>query len=316
MLRYAMRRLVMLIGIVFVISVGSFYLIHLLPGDPAVVILGTGASPAAKAILFHQLGLDKPVYLQYFVWISNVARGDMGTSFISQSSVAATIRAALPIDLEIIVLSQILAFAAAIPAAMRSARKPDGVIDRLLGASSFTLLSVPPFIIIVLLVLLISIKLGIPHTGPSSYVTFVSDPVGNLESLALPAFTLAIASFVVYYRVLRSDLIATLQEEFITMARSKGLSQRRIMWRHAFRPSSVALLGTASVNIGGLLASGFVVQYLLAIPGLGYTLISAINMSDYLLVQGIVLTVSVGVVVINFAFDFIINIVDPRISRE
>jgi peptide/nickel transport system permease protein len=299
----------MLIGIVFVISVGSFYLIHLLPGDPAVVILGTGATPLAKAHLFAQLGLDKPVYLQYFTWIGNVIRGNMGTSFISQSSVAGTIRAALPIDAEIIVLSQILAFLVAIPMAMRSARKPDGVLDRALGASSFTLLSVPPFIIIVLLVLFVSIKLGIPHTGPSSYVTLASDPLGNLESLALPSITLAVGSFVVYY-------IATLQEEFITMARSKGLSHRRIMWRHAFRPSSVALLGAASVNIGGLLASGFVVQYLLAIPGLGYTLIAAINTSDYLLVQGIVLTVSVGVVVINFLFDFIINLVDPRISRE
>jgi peptide/nickel transport system permease protein len=297
----------MLIGIVFVISVGSFYLIHLLPGDPAVVILGTGATPLAKAHLFAQLGLDKPVYLQYFTWIGNVIRGNMGTSFISQSSVAGTIRAALPIDAEIIILSQILAFLVAIPMAMRSARKPDGVLDRTLGAGSFTLLSVPPFIIIVLLVLFVSIKLGIPHTGPSSYVTLASDPLGNLESLALPSITLAVGSFVVYYRVLRSDLIATLQEEFITMARSKGLSHRRIMWRHAFRPSSVALLGAAS---------GFVVQYLLAIPGLGYTLIAAINTSDYLLVQGIVLTVSVGVVVINFLFDFIINLVDPRISRE
>jgi len=306
----------MLIGICFVISVGSFYLIHLLPGDPAVVILGTGATPSAKAHLFQLLGLNKPIYLQYFTWISNIVRGNMGTSFISQTSVAGTIRSALPIDLEIIVLSQIIAFAMAIPMAMRSARKPDGIVDRILGASSFTLLSVPPFIIIVLLVLIVSIKLNIPHTGPSSYVTLASDPIGNLESLALPAITLGIGSFVVYYRVLRSDLIATLQEEFITMARSKGISQRRIMWRHAFRPSSVALLGTASVNIGGLLASGFVVQYLLAIPGLGYTLISAINMSDYLLVQGIVLTVSVGVVVINFIFDFIINVVDPRISRE
>jgi peptide/nickel transport system permease protein len=280
-------------------------LIGILPGDPAVVILGTGATPANKAALFKQLGLDKPIYLQYFTWIANVIRGNMGTSFISQSSVAGTIRAALPIDMEIIVLSQVLAFVAAIPMAMRSARKPDGPLDRALGASSFTLL-----------VLFVSIKLGIPHTVPSSYVTFASDPIGNLESMALPAFTLAIGSFVVYYRILRSDLIATLQEEFITMARSKGISQRRIMWRHAFRPSSVALLGAASVNIGGLLASGFVVQYLLAIPGLGYTLISAINTSDYLLVQGIVLTVSVGVVVINFIFDFIINIVDPRISRE
>jgi peptide/nickel transport system permease protein len=132
----------------------------------------------------------------------------------------------------------------------------------------------------------------------------------------LPAFTLATGSFVIYYRVLRSDLIATLQEEFITMARSKGLSQRRIMWRHAFRPSSVALLGAASVNIGGLIAAGFIVQYLLQIPGLGYTLILAINSSDFLVVQGIVLTVSVLVVAINFFFDFVINVVDPRISRE
>lgn len=316
MARYLTRRLAMLVGIVFVISVGAFYLIHLLPGDPAVVILGTGDSPQNRAILFKELGLNKPIWEQYFVWMRNILHGNLGTSFISQTSVASTIRAALPIDVELIVLSQILAFGAAIPAAMRSARRPDGPLDRLLGATSFTMLSIPPFIIIVLLVLLVAIKWQIPHTGPSSYVSLTSDWIGNLESLALPAFTLAIGSFVVYYRVLRSDLIATLQEEFITLARSKGLSSRRIMWRHAFRPSSVALLGTAGVNIGGLLAGGFVVQFLLAIPGLGYTLISAIAQSDYLLVQGIVLVVSVGVIVINFFFDFVINIVDPRISRE
>jgi len=315
-LKYVMRRLVMLIGIIFVISVGSFYLIHLLPGDPAAVILGTGDSPSNRAKLYKLLGLNKSIFDQYFIWISNIVRGNLGISFISQTSVASTIRAALPIDLEIMGLSQIVAFAVAIPLAMRSARKPDGLVDRLLGATSFTLLSIPPFIIIVLLVLLISIKMGVPNIGVASYVSFGTDWIVNLESLALPAFTLAIGSFVVYYRVLRSDMIATLQEEFITMARSKGISQRRIMWRHAFRPSSVALLGAAGVNIGGLLAGGFVVQYLLAIPGLGYTLIAAINDSDYLLVQGIVLVVSVGVVLINFFFDFVINIVDPRIIRE
>ncbi len=250
------------------------------------------------------------------MWLGNIVRGNLGISFISQTTVASVIRSALPIDAEIIIISQILAFAAAIPTAMRSARKPDGIIDRVLGAGSFTLLSIPPYILIVLLVLFISLKLGISATGPSAYVSLGTDWITNLESLSLPAFTLAVGSYVVYYRVLRSDLIATLQEEFITMARSKGLSQRRIMWRHAFRPSSVALLGAASVNIGGLLAAGFVVQYLLQIPGLGYTLIQAINMSDFLVVQGIVLTVSVLVVLINFFFDFVINMVDPRISRE
>ena len=306
----------MLIGIVFIISVGAFYLIHLLPGDPAAVILGTGDSPQNRARLFKELGLNKPILEQYFVWIKNVLHGNLGTSFISQTSVWSTIKSALPIDVEIIVLSQILAFAVAIPTAMVSARKPDGWLDRLLGATSFTLLSIPSFVVIVLLVLFIAIKLGVPHTGVSSYVSLGQDWVVNLESLALPSFTLALGSFVVYYRVLRSDLIATLQEEYITMARSKGISQRRIMWRHAFRPSSVALLGTAGVNIGGLLAGGFIVQYLLSIPGLGYTLIQSIGLSDYLVVQGIVLVVSVGVILINFAFDLIINIVDTRISRE
>jgi peptide/nickel transport system permease protein len=306
----------MLVGVVFVISVGAFYLIHLLPGDPAAVILGTGDSPANRAKLFKQLGLNKPIIEQYFVWIKNVLRGNLGTSFISETSVWSTIKAALPIDLEMIIVSQIVAFAFAIPTAMRSARKPDGVLDRILSAGSFTLLSSPSFVLIVVLVLIVAIKLAVPHTGVSSYVSFGTDWITNLESMALPSITLAIGSFVVYYRVLRSDLIATLQEEFITMARSKGISQRRIMWRHALRPSSVSLCGTAGVNIGGLLAGGFIVQYLLAIPGLGYQLIQSIGRSDYLVVQGIVLVVSVGVIVINFAFDLFVNLIDPRISRE
>jgi peptide/nickel transport system permease protein len=314
--RYLLRRLIMLIGVVFVISVGAFYLIHLLPGDPAAVILGTGDSPANRTRLYKQLGLNKPIIEQYWVWIKNVLRGNLGTSFITETSVWSTIKAALPIDLEMIIISQILAFAFAIPIAMRSARRPDGLVDRILGAGSFTLLSIPSFVLIVVFVLVIAIHLGVPHTGPASYVSFGTDWITNFESVALPSVVLAIGSFVLYYRVLRSDLISTLQEEFITMARSKGISQQRIMWRHALRPSSVSLLGTAGVNIGGLLAGGFIVQYLLAIPGLGYQLIGAIGRSDYLVVQGIVLIVSVGVIVINFAFDAAISIIDPRISRE
>jgi peptide/nickel transport system permease protein len=306
----------MLLGITFVISVGSFYLIHLLPGNPAVVLLGNAYNPHNQAILYRQLGLNKPIVEQYFVWIGHVLHGNLGTSFISHVPVVTTIKGALPIDVELIVLSQIMALAAAVPLAMRAARKPDGIIDRIFSAGSFTLLSVPPVIIIVFLVLLVSIKWGLGATGPAAYVPLNVDWITNLESISLAAITIAAGSFVLYFRVLRSDMIATLQEEFITMARSKGLSRRRIIWLHAFRPSSVALLGSASVNISGLLAASFVVQYLLALPGLGLTLITAINTSDYLLVQGIVFVVCVGVVVINFFFDFVINLVDPRISRE
>ena len=314
--RYLLTRLVTLIGILFVVSIGSFYLIHLLPGDPAIFILGLNYNPVTKAALDLQLGLNHPIYLQYFTWIGHVVRGDLGTSFISHQTVMSTIGRTIPVEFELIIMSQIIAFGAAIPLAMRSARKPDSALDRILSASSFILLSVPTFILIVLLVLFVSIKLGIPNTGPSTYVPFSQNPLVNIMSLLLPSITIAIGSFVLYFRVLRSDLTGILQEEFITMARSKGISQRRIMWRHAFRPASVSLLGSAGVNIGGLLASGFIIQVLLAIPGLGFTLIQGINTSDYLLVQGIVLVVSAGVIVINFMFDLIIFFVDPRIARD
>lgn len=314
--RYLLQRLVTLIAILFVVSIGSFYLIHLLPGDPAFLILGFNYNPVTKAVLDAQLGLNQPIYLQYFTWIGHVFHGNLGTSFISHQPVLKTILRAIPIDLELIVISQIIAFGAAIPLAMRSARRPDSTLDRLLSAGSFILLSVPGFIVIVLLVLIVSVKLGVPNTGPSTYVPFLENPLQNLSSLLLPSITLAVGSFVLYFRVLRSDLTGVLQEEFITMARSKGISQRRIMWRHAFRPASVSLLGSAGVNIGGLLASGFIVQFLLAIPGIGFILVGAINTSDYLLVQGVVLFVSGSVVLVNFLFDFIIFFVDPRISRD
>ena len=314
--RYLLQRLVTLIAILFVVSIGSFYLIHLLPGDPAFLILGFNYNPVTKAVLDAQLGLNQPIYLQYFTWIGHVLHGNLGTSFISHQPVLSTILRAIPIDLEMIVISQIIAFGAAIPLAMRSAKRPDSTLDRLLSAGSFVLLSVPGFIVIVLLVLIVSVKLGIPNTGPSTYVPFMQNPFQNLSSLLLPSITLAVGSFVLYFRVLRSDLTGVLQEEFITMARSKGISQKRIMWRHAFRPASVSLLGSAGVNIGGLLASGFIVQFLLAIPGIGFILINAINTSDYLLVQGVVLFISGAVVLVNFMFDFIIFFVDPRISRD
>ncbi|MSY31699.1 MAG: ABC transporter permease subunit, partial [Actinobacteria bacterium] len=271
-LKYFTKRLVALVLIIIAISIGSFYMIHLLPGDLATMILGTGNTPENKKRLYAQLGLDKGLVQQYLTWMSHVLQGDLGKSYITGESINTSIGKALPIDIEVIVISQILAFACAIPLAMKAAKKPNGLFDRMSNGVTFGLLSVPSFIIVVYLVLLIALKLHVPGTGPASFTRFpewgwiLSDTLmffttlkDNLMSLLIPSLTLSIGSFVVYFRVLRSDLIATLQEEYITMARSKGLSRRRIMWRHAFRPSSIALLGTAGINIGGLIAGGFVV---------------------------------------------------------
>jgi peptide/nickel transport system permease protein len=176
-------------------------------------------------------------------------------------------------------------------------------------------LALPPFVVGPVLVLLLAVHWHV-FPGPASYVPLTQDFWSNIHTMLLPSIVLALGSIVVYFRLLRNDLIATLQEDFITMARSKGLSDRRIMWRHALRPSSVSLLASAGVTISGLIAGTFVVELLLQLPGLGFQLISSINQDDYTVVQGITLVVAVAVVLINFFFDFIFTIVDPRIARD
>ena len=326
---YILRRLALLIAIVFVISVGSFLLIRLLPGDLATVLLGFANNPENRRQLYKQLGLDKSLVQQYLIWMGHVLQGDLGKSYLSNKSINSLIGRALPIDLEIIALSQILAFGFALPMAMKAARKPNGLFDRIANSFSFGLLSVPAFVLVVYLVLFISLQFKVPHTAPGSFqpmpgfsLLFDSPAMYfdewriNLLSMTIPALTGAIGSLVIYFRTLRSDLIANLQEEFITMARSKGISRRRIMWRHALRPSSVALLSTAGINIGNAIAGGFVIQIFMAIPGLGQMLVSAMSSGDYIVIQSVVFVTATSVVVINFLVDFITTLIDPRIARD
>ena len=315
MAKFLFKRALALIGILLLVSMGTFYLVHLLPGNPTVTILGPNDTPHNRAVLMAQMGLNKPLWQQYLIWLGNVLRGNLGQSFITHQSVASVLRNAIPIDFELILISQIIAIGVSIPLALASARRPNGLLDRVSTTSSFAMLALPPFIIIVLGVLIFSIHFHV-FPGPGSYVPFSQNPWSNLHTMLLPSLVLAIGSVVVYFRLLRGDLISTLQEEYITMARSKGLSDRYIMWRHALRPSSLSLLAAAGLNIGGLVAGAFVVQYLLALPGLGYALVNSINQVDYVVVQGITLFVAVVVVVLNFIIDFLFTIVDPRIARE
>ncbi|HEX3946835.1 MAG TPA: ABC transporter permease, partial [Acidimicrobiales bacterium] len=267
------------------------------------------------AIVNHQLGLDKPLWAQYFIWLGHVLQGNLGQSFVTHQSVVSTIANAFPIDVELIVISQILAFAVAIPLALGAARRPNKAFDTYSTAGTFALLAMPPFIVAPILVLLFSVDLH-AFPGPASYVPIGQTLWSNLHTMLLPSIVLALGSIVVYYRLLRNDLITTLGEDFITMARSKGLSERRIMYRHALRPSSVSLLASAGITIGSLIAGTFVVEFLLQLPGLGYELVASINQNDYIVVQGIVLVVAVAVVVVNFVVDFLFTVVDPRISLD
>ncbi len=312
--KYFLRRFIQLVVVAFIISVLTFLLVHLLPGNPAVVILGANDSPHNRAILDAQLGLNKPLLQQYVTWLGAVFHGNLGQSYLDHESVTHIIATGWPIDLELIVISQIIAFAVAIPLALVTSRRPNRSLDNVSTTSTFGLLALPPFVIAPVLVAVFAVGLHwFPATG---YVPLSQDVATNLHDMILPSLAITAGSIAVYYRLFRSDLISTLQEDFITMARSKGLSARWIMWRHAFRPSSFSLLAASGVNIGALIAGTFIVEFLFAINGLGYSLVQAVNERDYLVVQGISLVVAIVYVVLQFIIDFVFTLVDPRVTRE
>jgi peptide/nickel transport system permease protein len=313
--RYIIKRLVLLVIIIFFVSLAAFFLVHLLPGNPAITILGPNATAQNVATVNRELGLSKPLWQQYFIWLGHVFQGNLGQSFTTHQTTTSIISEAFPIDIELIIFSQIIAFAIAFPMAMTAARRPNRLFDQMSNSSTFALLALPAFVIAPVLVLIFAVHWHV-FPGPASYVPITQDFWSNIHTMLLPSIVLALGSIVVYFRLLRNDLISTLQEDFITMARSKGLSDRRIMWRHALRPSSISLLASAGVTIGSLIAGTFVVELLLQMPGLGYQLISSVNQDDYTVVQGITLFVAVAIVLINFIFDFLFTIVDPRIARE
>jgi peptide/nickel transport system permease protein len=314
MTKYLLKRLGQLVAVSFIISVLVFLLVHLLPGDPTVIILGGSDTPQNRAILLHQLGLNTPLYHQYWVWLTNVFHGNLGESYLTHESVGHTITTGFPIDLELIVISQVIAFAVAIPLALVTSRRPNRPLDNVATTGTFGLLALPPFVVAPIMVAVFAVAFHwFPATG---YVPLTQDAATNLHDMILPSLAITAGSIAVYYRLLRSDLISTLQEDFITMARSKGLSNRKIMMRHAFRPSLFSLMAAAGVNIGTLIAGTFIVEYLFAINGLGYSIVIAVQQRDYLVVQGITLVVAIAFVVLNFIVDFLFTVVDPRVVRE
>jgi peptide/nickel transport system permease protein len=314
MVKYLLRRLLQLAVVAFIISVLVFLLVHLLPGDPATIILGPNDNPHNRAVLFKQLGLNKPLIQQYTTWLTSVFHGNLGESYLDHESVTHIISTGWPIDLELIIVSQVIAFAVAIPLALVTSRRPNRPVDNVSTTGTFGMLALPPFVIAPIMVAIFAVGLHwFPATG---YVPFTQDPATNLHDMILPSLAITAGSIAVYYRLFRSDLISTLQEDFITMARSKGLSSRWIMWRHAFRPSSFSLLAAAGVNIGALIAGTFIVEYLFALDGLGFSLVAAVNQRDYLVVQGITLVIAIAYVVLQFIIDFVFTVVDPRVTRE
>lgn len=307
------RQLLRLVAVLFCVTLLTYLIVNILPGDVAIAILGSLATPQDIAGLRADLGLDRPILIRYFDWLGSALTGDLGRSYRNSEPVAQAIADRLPVSLQLMVMAQVIALGIAVPVALLSVRRPGGLFDRISASAAFGFLAMPNFMLGVVLIYLFSVTLDLfPATG---YTPLSEDIWGNLESMILPALTLGLVEWTVLMRVLRSDLLGTLKEDFILLARAKGLPPWRVLLRHALRPSSFTLITIVGLNIGGLIGGAVIVEQIFALPGVGRLLLGGIFNRDLILVQGTVSFIAVGFVVVNFLVDMLYAVLDPRVRH-
>ena len=303
-----------LVAVLFLVSLGVFLLLSLVPGDPAVAVLGEGRTPAEYDALREQLGLNDPLMTRYGDWLGGVLTGDLGTSLVPpQTAVLDRIASALPVSLELAVLGLVMALTLALPLAMWSAYHQGGRADRAISAVTFGLLSMPSFLIGLILIAVLVNSLGLfPR---NEWVRPGDGLAANLSHAFLPALTIALMEAAMFTRILRNDLVTTLHEDFILAARARGMSPLRVMVSDALRPSSFSLVTVLGLSIGRLVGSTVIVEYLFALPGMGKLVIDAANQGNYPVVQGAVLIIAVIYVGSNALIDRSYGLLDPRTRR-
>jgi peptide/nickel transport system permease protein len=310
---YFLRKLLRLIPVLLLVTAATFLLLNLLPGDVALTLLGNDATPAAIAQVRSELGLDQPLILRYLHWLVGFMQGDLGRSYITRVPILESILDRLPVTIELMLLSQGFALLLAVPAGVLCAYKAGSRIDQLISSASLFLLAAPVFITAIVLMFVFALKLRwLPSTG---YVPFTVEPLGNLAHFALPALAIGLSEWPPLFGVLRADMIKTLQQDYIALARAKGLGPAFILLRHALRPSSFTLVTISGLQIAAAIAGALVTETIFGLPGVGRMLTGAVYNRDMMLVQGCVALISVGYVLINFAVDMIYAVLDPRIRQ-
>ena len=307
--------LLRLIATLFAVTFLTFSMTALLPGDPVDTILGTGPrEPGVEEQIREDLNLDDPFLTRYVSWLGNAVTGDLGQSYITDQPVATTISQRLPVTAQLAFMSIFLAVALAVPIGVLGAYKQGKWQDTVTSAGVQVALSIPNFIFGIFLIWLFAVQLG---WLPASNWNRLSAGIGpNLQTAILPAVSLALGQMALFSRLVRSDMIGTLRENYILSARAKGLSDKYILFRHALRPSSLSLMTIVGISFGALLGGTVIIETLFAVPGLGFSLITAINARDILVIQGITAFIAAMFVIINTIVDLLYAVLDPRIRRS
>jgi ABC-type dipeptide/oligopeptide/nickel transport system permease component len=304
MVTYISRRLMLLVPMLLGVSVAVFLILHLIPGDPARMAAGPDATEADIEQIRINYGLDKPLAVQYGIYLGKLLQGDLGESFQTLAPVTEGIARTFPATLELTIAGMLIAVALGVPLGICSALHPRGAADRLVTSVAVLGISMPGFFLGLLLMLVVASMLGwLPPTGR-----------GTWAHLVLPSLTLGLPYVATFARMTRSSMLDVLSEDFIRTARAKGLSWRKVTYRHALRNASIPLVTVLGLEFGRLLGGAVIVETVFAWPGMGRYMVDAIMVRDIYVVQGTILVFAASVVIINLFVDVIYGVLDPRIS--
>jgi ABC-type dipeptide/oligopeptide/nickel transport system permease component len=308
---FILRRLLQTIPVLFLFSIVVFTVLRLVPGDPAVVILGLEATPEAVAEIREEMGLDKPIFVQYGIWLGHVVRGDFGVSWRSKQSVESLIWRRFPATLELTAGAMLVAVVVAIPLGIISGVRPNSAFDSLATGFSMLGIAIPGFWLGLMMLLIVSVKLNwLPTSG---HVTIREDPVDSIKHLILPAVTLGVGLAAPLARFVRSGMLDAMGTDYVRTARAKGLPDRQVVLRHALRNGLLSVVTVFGLEFGALLGGAVITESVFNWPGIGTLLLTAIKQRDYAMVQGAVLFVSALFIVVNLIVDLSYGLLDPRI---
>src|SRR3989441_6394457 len=309
--RLVLRRLGATVPVLLLVTAGVFLLLHLTPGDPIDVMMAESVDATVKENLRRELGLDRPLHVQYAAWMGRLLRGDLGRSIRNGEPVIENVGRRLRPSRELALCAMAISLVIAFPLGIASAIRRNTTIDR--AGATFALFGIcmPNFLIALLLIFLFGVTLRwLPISG---YTDPLEDPVNGLRSLTLPAITLGLALSAVITRTLRSSLREALAEDYVRTARAKGVSERSILRRHALKNGLIPVVTVLGLQLGGLIGGAVITEYVFALPGVGRLVVDAVFARDYPLVQGVVLLIAVGFILSNLVVDLVYGWIDPRI---
>ena len=313
MFSFILRRVLIAIPTLIIVSLFVFSLQKLLPGDPVLAMAGEDRNPEILAYLREKYRLNDPVPMQYLYWLGGVLRGDLGISLRTNQPVLELIGEKLPVTIQLAVMSMVIAFAVGVPMGILSAVRKGTVLDYIANVVALSGLSIPNFWLGIMLILLVSVNLGwLPASG---YESPWVDPWRSLQTMIMPAFVLGTSLAATLMRHTRSAMLGVLQADYIRTARAKGLAERRVVLRHAFRNAVLPVVTLSALLFGELLAGAVLTEQIFTIPGFGKLIVDAVFNRDYAVVQGVVLCTAVGFIAMNLVADLLYVLLNPRMRQ-